>query len=88
MGLAQNLKRMRAAKGLQQAELGDAVGVSEITIRKYKAGERCPKQPGIEALANALLPKYHGVKSGSRFFGSPEAFSWVTLGHDFLTVVL
>lgn len=54
MGLAQNLKRMRAAKGLQQAELGEAVGVSEITIRKYEAGERYPKQPGIEALANAL----------------------------------
>ncbi|MBQ9955861.1 MAG: helix-turn-helix domain-containing protein [Eggerthellaceae bacterium] len=54
MGLAQNLKRMRAAKGLQQSELGDAIGVSEITIRKYEAGERCPKQPGIEALANAL----------------------------------
>ena len=54
MGLAQNLKRMRAAKGLQQAELGEAIGVSEITIRKYEAGERCPKQSGIEALADAL----------------------------------
>ena len=27
------------------------------------------------------LPRIHGVKFGSRFFGSSEAFSWVTVGH-------
>ena len=26
-------------------------------------------------------PRIHGIKSGSRFFGSPGPFSWVTLGH-------
>ena len=27
------------------------------------------------------MPRIHGVKSGSRFFVSSEAFSWVTVGH-------
>lgn len=54
MGLAQNLKRMRAAKGLQQTELAEAAGISEITLRKYEAGDRYPKEPTIEALAAEL----------------------------------
>ena len=54
MGFAQNLKRMRAAKGLSQAELADAIGVSEITLRKYEAGERYPKDPTVDVLAAEL----------------------------------
>lgn len=54
MGLAGNLKRVRAAKGLQQTELAEAVGISEITLRKYEAGDRYPKDPTIEALASEL----------------------------------
>lgn len=32
------------------------------------------------------MPRIHGVKFGSRFFGSFEAFSWVTVGHGKLRV--
>ncbi|WP_283171500.1 helix-turn-helix domain-containing protein [Curtanaerobium respiraculi] len=54
MGFAQNLKRMRAAKGLSQAELAEIIGVSEITLRKYEAGERYPKDPTVDALSAEL----------------------------------
>lgn len=54
MGFAQNLKRMRAARGLSQAELAETIGVSEITLRKYEAGERYPKDPIIDVLAAEL----------------------------------
>lgn len=32
------------------------------------------------------MTKFHGVKSGSRFFGSFETISWVTVGHGKLRV--
>ncbi|CAK7017832.1 MAG: hypothetical protein PEGG_00727 [Paraeggerthella hongkongensis] len=54
MGFAQNLKRMRMAKGLSQAELAEAVGISEITLRKYEAAERYLKDPVIDTLVAKL----------------------------------
>lgn len=48
------LKKIRASKNLSQKQLASLANISEISIRKYEAGQRIPKIETISKLANAL----------------------------------
>lgn len=53
------IQALRKKSGLSQAELAKRAGISEISIRKYESGERCPKIETMSKIAEALqVPLY------------------------------
>lgn len=54
MKTAEKIKNLRLKRHLTQKQLAKLAGVSEITIRKYEAGERTPKKEQLQQLANSL----------------------------------
>ena len=54
MELHKAIKRMRQDRGLTQARLADAVGVSTFTLIRWERGERTPDGRFLEKLAAAL----------------------------------
>ena len=61
-------------RGLYQSELRNKIGLSEGAIRHYETGIRTPKQPLIEAIAEALdvsplALRDYGVESVRDFLG-------------------
>lgn len=58
MTIGEKIKAYRSIFKLTQKELAELSGVSEISIRKYEAGERNPKLEQIRKIAQALrLPE-------------------------------
>lgn len=54
MTTGEKIRHYRKLRGLYQGELGERIGVSEGAIRHYETDFRTPKQPQIEAIAEAL----------------------------------
>lgn len=54
MNTGENIKRIRKEKGITQKQLATDAGISEISIRKYEAGDREPKIETIQKIANSL----------------------------------
>ena len=54
MATGDNIRRYRKAKGLTQAQLADAVGLTEGAIRHYESGIRAVKPELLEEIAKAL----------------------------------
>ena len=48
------VKALRLAKGLSQAELADLINVSDEWIRRIERGEGSPSLDTVEALSNAF----------------------------------
>ena len=60
MATGDNIRRQRKAKGFTQAQLADAVGLTEGAIRHYESGIRAVKPELLEEIAKAL-----GVSEGA-----------------------
>lgn len=54
MATGDNIRRHRKAKGLTQAQLADAVGLTEGAIRHYESGIRAVKPELLEEIAKEL----------------------------------
>lgn len=54
MTIGEKIGFFRNNKGLTQKKLAELSGISEISIRKYEAGERKPKKEQVLKLAHAL----------------------------------
>ena len=54
MATGDNIRRYRKAKGFTQAQLADAVGLTEGAIRHYESGIRAVKPELLEKIAKAL----------------------------------
>ena len=54
MTTGEKIRHYRKLRGFYQGELGEKIGVSEGAIRHYETDFRTPKQPQIEAIAEAL----------------------------------
>ena len=54
MAIGERIKRIRNFRKLTQAQLGEAVGLSDVRIRQYEIGNRTPKEEMIQELAKAL----------------------------------
>jgi len=52
--IGQNLRRLRSAKDLTQAQLADAAGLSRPGYRAIENGESVPRADSLQALADAL----------------------------------
>ena len=50
----EKIRYYRKLRGLYQGELGEKIGVSKGAIRHYETDFRTPKQPQVEAIAEAL----------------------------------
>lgn len=54
MSIGKSIKTWRMKEGLTQKQLAEASHVSEISIRKYEAGDRIPKIGTLSKIARAL----------------------------------
>lgn len=54
MTVGEKIKQYRKLRNLTQKALAEKSGLSEISIRKYEAGERIPKQDQLRKMAVAL----------------------------------
>lgn len=54
MPIGKNIKSLRESRGLTQAQLGDAVGVSEKAVSAWETGKREPRMGTVEKLAELL----------------------------------
>ena len=48
MAIGERIKRIRTFRKLTQAQLGEAVGLSDVRIRQYEIGNRTPKEDMIQ----------------------------------------
>ena len=75
MEFKNRLYELRMQKGLSQAELAKAIGVSAGTIGMYESGSRMPSRLTQEKLAdyfNVTLDYLMGKEIGSIYYLNPE----------------
>lgn len=60
----------RKARGLTQAELGEAIGVSQVAVNRYETGEREPDDATVAALARATGVTTRLLRHGARYRGA------------------
>ena len=51
MSIGENIKSLRESRGITQAQLGDAVGVSDKAVSTWESGKREPRMGVVEKLA-------------------------------------
>src|SRR5262249_30188320 len=68
-GIGEVLTIARKSRGMTQAELAEAVGLTQAAINRYEAGERDPDEMIVAALADALAVK-RLLRHGDRFRGA------------------
>jgi Zn-dependent peptidase ImmA (M78 family)/DNA-binding XRE family transcriptional regulator len=71
--LGEVLTIARKARGLTQEQVGDLVGVTQVAIARYEAGERDPDEAAVSALADALGVTADLLHHGTRFRGALAA---------------
>lgn len=54
MNVGERIKELRLSKGLTQKQLGEKIGRSTISVRKYESGEVIPPYDVMEDIAKAL----------------------------------
>ena len=52
--ISERIRQKRKAKGLTQAELADALGMSEMTVRRWEGGKSSPWLEEISMLSREL----------------------------------
>ena len=70
MSVGENIRRYRKSRGMTQAQLAEAVGLTEGAVRHYESGIRAVKPELLESIADALgvsvnALKDYGVKNAS-----------------------
>ena len=61
MSVGENISRMRAAKGLSQAELASKVGVCQSMVAQIERGSKMPTVTLANALAKAMGGKLSDI---------------------------
>ena len=68
----QRLKRLRKKAGLSQEQLGEILGISYMTVRRWERQKIIPRMDEIKALSAALH-----VSQDELLNGVPEQVAWV-----------
>ena len=81
MATGDNIRRHRKAKGFTQAQLAEAVGLTEGAIRHYESGIRAVKPELLEEIAKVLgvsegALKDYGVETSARRARRRSARAW------------
>lgn len=69
MSIGENIKSLRESRGLTQAQLGDAVGVSDKAVSTWESGKREPRMGVVEKLA-----VFFNVPKSVLLFGDGDHF--------------
>ena len=69
MSIGENIKSLRESRGLTQAQLGDAVGVSDKAVSTWESGKREPRMGVVEKLA-----VFFNVPKSVLLFGDGDRF--------------
>jgi Zn-dependent peptidase ImmA (M78 family)/DNA-binding XRE family transcriptional regulator len=69
-GFGDVLAIARKARGMTQAEVAEAVGVTQVAINRYEAGERDPDETIVAGLAATLGVTHRLLRHGDRFRGA------------------
>lgn len=67
MAIGERIKRIRNFRKLTQAQLGKAVGLSDVRIRQYEIGNRTPNEDIIQELEKALNCNYRSIYEPSLY---------------------
>lgn len=68
MTLGERIRKARKGKGkMTQAELAERIGVHEMTVRRWEAGERTPDVDSLQKISGVL-----GVSVSDLLTGVPE----------------
>lgn len=54
MGIGKKIKELRLSKGLTQKQLGEKIGRSTESVKKYESGEVTPPHTVLKQIANTL----------------------------------
>lgn len=81
MSIGENIKSLRESRGLTQAQLGDAVGVSDKAVSTWESGTRMPRTNAVDKLA-----AFFGIDKRDLLFCDDDHFyrlpgGWGTPGY-------
>lgn len=62
MSVGENIRRYRKLRGMTQAQLAEAVGLTEGAVRHYESGIRAVKPELLESIASALSVSVNALK--------------------------
>lgn len=62
MSVGENIRRYRKLRGMTQAQLAEAVGLTEGAVRHYESGIRAVKPELLESIAAALGVSVNALK--------------------------
>lgn len=62
MSVGENIRRYRKSRGMTQAQLAEAVGLTEGAVRHYESGIRAVKPELLESIATALGVSVNALK--------------------------
>lgn len=62
MSIGENIRRYRKLRGMTQAQLAEAVGLTEGAVRHYESGIRAVKPELIESIAASLGVSVNALK--------------------------
>lgn len=74
------IKQARESLGLTQEELGNAIGVTGVTIMRYEKNQREPTQQKLLAIANALhtsITTLMGIEEDTSVSDFHEVIDWL-----------
>ena len=62
MSVGENIRRYRKSRGMTQAQLAEAVGLTEGAVRHYESGIRAVKPELLESISAALVVSVNALK--------------------------
>ena len=62
MSVGKNIRRYRKSRGMTQAQLAEAVGLTEGAVRHYESGIRAVKPELLESIADTLGVSVNALK--------------------------
>ena len=62
MSVGENIRRYRKLRGMTQAQLAEAVGLTEGAVRHYESGIRAVKPELLESISAALVVSVNALK--------------------------
>ena len=62
MSVGENIRRYRKSRGMTQAQLAEAVGLTEGAVRHYESGIRTVKPELLESIADTLGVSVNALK--------------------------
>lgn len=75
MSVGERIKRTRKFRKMTQAQLGEAVGLSDVRIRQYELGNRTPKEETLRKIAKALNCNYRSLYEPTNYAAEDVMFS-------------